>query len=80
MNYGHNCVMTDVDRAVLKHLYRRVWEGNLTEIEGVPIRMIQPSERNAVSHSLDEIVTGTLERKARTPVQIIIAGRKVTVE
>lgn len=42
MNYGHHSVMTDNDRADLAHLYTQAWSGELTAINGTPIRLVQP--------------------------------------
>jgi hypothetical protein len=42
MNYGSKSEMTDADRADLKQLYQMAWSGELTEINGTPIRLVQP--------------------------------------
>ena len=42
MNYGHHSVLTDDDTADLKRLYETAWSGELTEINGTPIRFVQP--------------------------------------
>ncbi len=42
MNYGRFGEMTDADRDDLRLLYREAWRGNLTEINGTPIRFVKP--------------------------------------
>lgn len=42
MNYGHHSVLTDDDTADLKRLYETAWSGELTEINGTPIRLVKP--------------------------------------
>ncbi|MBO9602643.1 MAG: hypothetical protein J7496_09080 [Novosphingobium sp.] len=42
MNYGDNCRITDLDKSDLKTLYELVWSGRLKEINGTPIRLVQP--------------------------------------
>ena len=42
MNYGEDSVLTDADLADLTELYRSAWSGELTEINGTPIRFVQP--------------------------------------
>jgi hypothetical protein len=42
MNYGAMSELTDVDKSDLKQLYQRVWNGDLTKINGTPIRLMRP--------------------------------------
>ncbi len=42
MNYGSQSVLTDDDKADLKRLYRLAWSGELTSINGTPIRLVKP--------------------------------------
>lgn len=42
MNYGPESVLTDADRSDLTELYRLVWSGDLTAINGTPIRLFSP--------------------------------------
>lgn len=42
MNYGANSVLTNDDKADLKRLYQLVWKGELTQINGTPIRLVKP--------------------------------------
>jgi hypothetical protein len=42
MNYGSKSVLTDADRSDLKRLYEQVWSGDLTSINGTPIRLMKP--------------------------------------
>jgi hypothetical protein len=42
MNYGEESQLTEVDKADLKKLYDLVWSGQLTKINGTPIRLVTP--------------------------------------
>lgn len=42
MNYGHESELTSVDKEDLKRLYQAVWRGELTNINGTPIRLVKP--------------------------------------
>lgn len=42
MNYGPDSKLTAEDKSDLKNLYRLVWSGELTEINGTPIRLVRP--------------------------------------
>jgi hypothetical protein len=42
MNYGANSRMTAKDKSDLKALYKMVWSGQLTEINGTPVRLVRP--------------------------------------
>lgn len=42
MNYGPDSKLTDTDKSDLKRLYQSVWNGELTEINGTPIRLVKP--------------------------------------
>ena len=42
MNYGDQSELTNADRSDLKRLYRMAWDGELTEINGTPIRLVKP--------------------------------------
>jgi hypothetical protein len=42
MNYGALSELTDVDREDLTLLYQAVWSGELTHINGTPIRLVMP--------------------------------------
>ncbi len=42
MNYGDKSKMTADDRKDLKKLYKKVWSGELTQINGTPIRLVKP--------------------------------------
>ncbi len=42
MNYGSKSVLTGDDRADLKRLYKLAWSGDLTNINGTPIRFVKP--------------------------------------
>jgi hypothetical protein len=42
MNYGAQSELTDYDKADLKKLYRTAWSGELTQINGTPVRLVKP--------------------------------------
>ena len=42
MNYGSQSVLTLDDKADLKRLYQMAWKGELTQINGTPIRFVKP--------------------------------------
>jgi hypothetical protein len=42
MNYGANSELTDEDRGDLKKLYESCWRGELTNINGTPIKFVRP--------------------------------------
>ena len=42
MNYGADSELTDDDKGDLKKLYQSVWSGQLTEINGTPIKLVRP--------------------------------------
>jgi hypothetical protein len=46
MNYGGDSVLTDADRNDLKALYAKVWSGEISNINGTPIRLMKPFSAN----------------------------------
>ena len=42
MNYGDKSMLTDDDKADLEQLYQLAWNGELTKINGTPIRLVKP--------------------------------------
>jgi Matrixin len=42
MNYGANSELTKTDREDLKKLYQSVWQGQLTQINGTPVKLVRP--------------------------------------
>jgi hypothetical protein len=42
MNYGPDSRLTQADRSDLRRLYQQAWSGQLTHINGTPIRFVQP--------------------------------------
>jgi hypothetical protein len=49
MNYGSKSELTDVDKADLARLYQLAWSGQLSDINGTPIRFMRPFSTNALS-------------------------------
>lgn len=54
MNYGSQSILTDDDKNDLKRLYRLVWSGELTSINGTPVRLVKPF--HTIGGSLDGMV------------------------
>ncbi|NOT36968.1 MAG: matrix metalloproteinase-11 [Saprospiraceae bacterium] len=46
MNYGSNSRLTTRDRRDLKKLYKQVWNGQLTEINGTPVKLFRSYHMN----------------------------------
>lgn len=42
MNYGADSMLTAADRADIKKLYQTAWAGQLTKINGTPIKFVRP--------------------------------------
>lgn len=42
MNYGSQSALTAADKSDLKRLYQKVWAGQLTHINGTPIKLVKP--------------------------------------
>ena len=42
MNYGNKSVLRTEDKADLKRLYQLAWSGQLTQINGTPIKLVKP--------------------------------------
>jgi hypothetical protein len=42
MNYGKNSELTDADRNDLSSLYTAVWKGEISSINGTPIKLVRP--------------------------------------
>jgi len=42
MNYGANSKLTDADKSDLKKLYETAWTGQITQINGTPIKFVKP--------------------------------------
>jgi hypothetical protein len=63
MNYGELSKLTDVDNEDLTRLYDSVWAGELTHINGTPIRLVKPY--SALAPVADIAVAGALAPAAR---------------
>lgn len=46
MNYGPESTLTDTDKDDLTKLYQKVWNGELTEINGTPIKLFKSYSAN----------------------------------
>jgi Matrixin len=59
MNYGPQSKLTETDKADLKRLYQMAWSGELTKINGTPIKFVKPFHTLA-EQSQTVISTGQL--------------------
>ena len=59
MNYGANSTLTDTDRSDLTRLYEQVWNGDLTSINGTPVKLMRP-----FSHFRESVTRQLLSRVA----------------
>jgi hypothetical protein len=57
MNYGAQSQLTPQDKSDLKSLYQLAWSGQLTNINGTPIRLLKPF--SAIGSVPDNLVTVT---------------------
>lgn len=42
MNYGDESQLTDADKTDLSNLYKAVWEGKISALNGTPVRLVRP--------------------------------------
>lgn len=84
MNYGHMSELTDADRSDLKKLYRAAWNGELTEIDGAPIRLVRPysglTEAVRPAALAARSQESTTSKPGSVQVQIVVGGRKISIE
>lgn len=52
MNYGDKSQLTEDDKADLKKLYELAWSGELTHINGTPIRFMRPYHMSAYAEAV----------------------------
>ncbi len=55
MNYGNQSVLTPEDKADLKKLYQMAWKGELTKINGTPIKFVKPFHTMSAPDHLVEV-------------------------
>jgi hypothetical protein len=60
MNYGSNSILTSDDKADLKRLYQLVWSGELTQINGTPIKLVKAFHTIGASPESLLVVSQTL--------------------
>lgn len=66
MNYGADSMLTEYDRFDLKTLYRMAWSGEITHINGTPIRFVNPF--HTVGESTENVVAvGQLQTVVESP-------------
>jgi hypothetical protein len=54
MNYGEQSRLTSADRDDLRRLYQKAWSGELTHINGTPIRLVKPY--HTIGESVESVV------------------------
>ncbi|MFN6137494.1 MAG: matrixin family metalloprotease [Planctomycetota bacterium] len=84
MNYGEKSVLTDKDKSDLKKLYQMAWDRELVVIDKAPIRFFQPYSSLIQTSRIPAFAAKGTENKVsvtgRDPIQIIVAGRKISIE
>lgn len=83
MNYGSMSELTEDDKSDLKRLYEWAWDGRLTEIDGAPVRLVQPySALSGVTDSRlsQKLIQTAVPYSPPTALQLLINGRKITIE
>lgn len=60
MNYGELSKLTEIDKRDLTILYKRIWNGQLTQINGTPIKLVKPF------HSLAPVIEGAFAARTET--------------
>jgi hypothetical protein len=84
MNYGEKSVLTEKDKSDLKKLYTLAWDGELVAIDKAPIKLFQPYssvvQSNPSNATIARAVAGKSSSASQTPIQIIVAGRKISIE
>jgi hypothetical protein len=60
MNYGSDSRLTEADKKDLERLYRQAWTGELTKINGTPIRLVKPFHTSG-SAPESMVAVGTIE-------------------
>ena len=74
MNYGSKSVLTADDKADLKRLYQLAWSGQLTQINGTPIKFVMPF------HTLAAQPQGMLAVAQVQPAQPLATPRAAYVD
>jgi hypothetical protein len=49
MNYGDDSKLTNDDKSDLRNLYQSVWTGLVTEVNGTPVRLVNPFHTTGAS-------------------------------
>jgi hypothetical protein len=75
MNYGSQSILTAEDKFDLKRLYQLVWSGQLTQINGTPIKLVNAF--HTIGAAPDSLVTvGSMQpAPVNLPKAAYIAGR-----
>jgi adenylylsulfate kinase-like enzyme len=69
MNYGADSRLTEDDKKDLKRMYQMAWNGELTEINGTPIKFVKPF------HTVAETAENLVAFPAATAPQTVAAYR-----
>jgi len=71
MNYGSDSRLTNDDRQDLRRLYQLVWSGELTEINGTPIRLVRPF--HAIGAQPEAVIEVSHAQPAAQPARAMYA-------
>ncbi len=84
MNYGARSILTEADRTDLNLLYQAAWSGELTEIDGAPIRLMQPYSSFARELRPRLLAANSPESSKRSAtadsIQLLVGGKRLTIE
>lgn len=69
MNYGNNSKLADYDKSDLRKLYEAAWAGELTEINGTPIKLVEPFHASGIVPG-EELLPLAASRSARAPKRV----------
>jgi len=73
MNYGTESRLTDADKKDLERLYRLAWAGELTKINGTPIRLVTPFHTTG-SAPESMVAVGKIETVIQPQASAALAG------
>jgi Matrixin len=77
MNYGAQSQLTADDKSDLTRLYQLAWSGQLTEINGTPIRLFRPFSAVAGQPVDASIAAGTAVRAGSASQKCLCCGRSM---
>jgi Metallo-peptidase family M12B Reprolysin-like len=66
MNYGQDSKLTEHDKADLKKLYQMAWAGELTQINGTPVKFVEPFHTTG-DPAENMVAVGPIQPAVRSP-------------